>query len=114
VLERRRRVQKIVESYGIIHEDTLFSLGLLSQNVYSKFLAMRKSSKPAVLPHWLGLESIQTLRDIALTLKKNLPKTQKPPSKDEAKFYSNEDESLKEEEWDKEDVDEIQGNLINL
>ena len=115
MLERRRRVQRITESYGLIHEDTLFSLGVLSQSVYSKFLTMRaKSSNPSVFPHWLGLESIQTLRDIVWALKKHLPKPQKLPLKVSAEAVLDDDEFRDEEEWDKEDVEEIQGKFNQL
>ena len=79
------------------------------------FLVMRsKSNSPSVLPHWLGVESIQILRDIVWTVKNNLPKSQKPPSKIYTKPDSNDDESGNEEEWDKEDVEEIQGNFKQL
>jgi hypothetical protein len=73
-----------------------------------------KSSNPSILPHWLGLESIQTLRDIVWTLKKHLPKPQKLPLKVSAEAVLDDDEFRDEEEWDKEDVEEIQGKFNQL
>jgi hypothetical protein len=73
-----------------------------------------KSNCPSVLPHWLGVESIQILRDIVWTLKNNLAKSQKLPSKVYVEpIAAGDDESGNEEEWDKEDVEEIQGILIS-
>lgn len=72
-----------------------------------------KSNSPSVLPHWLGVESIQILRDIVWTLKNNLAKSQKLPSKVYVEPVAGDDESGNEEEWDKEDVEEIQGILIS-
>jgi hypothetical protein len=115
VLEKRWREQRNIESHGIMHEDTLFRMGVLSQSVYNRFLAMRaKSSNLSVLPHWLGLESIQTLRDIVWELKKHLPKPQKLPLKVNAEAVLDDDELLEEGEWDKEDVEEIQGKFNQL
>jgi hypothetical protein len=120
VLENRRKGQRIVESNcGIIHEETFLSLGVLPQCVYNRFHDMKmKSGNPSglSLAHWLGFGSIRILRDIVWYLKKYFPKSSKPQLKVVTKpvLMANEpvdEEVLNEEEWDKEDVDEIQGKI---
>lgn len=64
-----------------------------------------------LLSCWLGLESIHILKDIVWTLKKHFPKSQMPPMKVFTKPVPVVNESHNEEEWDKEDVEEIQGKL---
>lgn len=64
-----------------------------------------------LLTCWLGLESIHILKDIVWTLKKHFPKSQKHPMKVFTKPVPVVNESHNEEEWDKEDVEEIQGKL---
>ena len=123
LLENRRKGQRIVESNcGIIHEETFLRLGVLPQYVYNRFHDMKmKSVSPSVLSlaHWLGFGSIRILRDIVWYLKKYFPKSSKPQLKVVTKpvLMANEpvdEEVLNEEEWDKEDVDEIQGKIESI
>jgi hypothetical protein len=123
VLENRRKGQKIIESNcGIIHEETFLSLGVLPQCAYNRFHEMKmKSSNPSglSLAHWLGFGSIRILRDIVWNFKKYFPKSSKPQLKVVIKpvLMANklvDEEVLNEEEWDKEDVDEIQGKIESI
>lgn len=98
--------QRIVESFVIIHENSLLNLKVLSQSEYVKLRATSTISNNSALTHWLGVESIQTLKETLRGLKINMPKTKKPPVAIE---NVSKDPELNEEEWDKEDVDAIQG-----
>lgn len=105
-LEKHRKTQRIIESYGILHSVTLLSLGILPDNVYSKLRILKMNNLCA----WLQMESIQILRSIVSALRKYAPKPQEPPAKAAVETGGDEDESRNEEEWDKEDVEEIEGN----
>lgn len=105
-------MQQIIESFVIVHEDSLLALKVLSQSVHGKIRSIRTNPQNSVFPQWLGVESIQTLKEILRAFKKNMPKTQKPPVA--AELVSNDEELINEEVWDKEDIDEIQGKIANV
>ncbi|KAI9551691.1 hypothetical protein GHT06_022027 [Daphnia sinensis] len=113
-LEKHRRTQKMIESYGIVNSDTLVTLKILPQSVYSKLcvlkMAFDRSDRLPALPYWLGIDSIQTLKDIVWALRNSKP--QQPSTKAAAEPVLDEDEPGNEEEWDKEDVEEIEGQRI--
>ena len=100
-------MQRIVESFVIVHENSLLIRKVLSQSVHAKMRSMGTNSQNSVLPQWLGVESIKTLRDILKAIKKNMPKKQMTPPVSEQVAYD--EEFPNEEEWDREDIDEIQG-----
>ncbi len=113
MLENRRKVQRIVESFGIIHEDSLLNSEVLKQNDYRRIQALKtNTTSESVLPYWLGLNSITILRQVIWTLKDNFLKSKKLPSKADIEPTLNEDDLPEEEEWDKEDVEEIEGNTV--
>ncbi len=104
-LQRSQTTQRIVESFAIIHENCLLNLKVLSQREYPKVRAMHTTSN-STLTQWLGVQSIQTLKETLRALEKIMSKTKKPS---DAIEKVSKDEELNEEVWDKEDVDEIQG-----
>ncbi|EFX83237.1 hypothetical protein DAPPUDRAFT_301907 [Daphnia pulex] len=107
-LQRSQTTQRIVESFVIIHENCLLNLKVLSQKEYTKVRAMHTTSN-STLTQWLGVQSIQTLKETVRALEKIMLKTKKPL---DAIEKVSKDEELDEEVWDKEDVDEIQGERM--
>lgn len=109
-METWLKLQRKVTSAAIVHEDSLLNLGLLAPHVHQKFLALRKQANSA-FPSWLGLESIKIMKEVFESLKKISPSVLKKPTVHTAAELAPDDEGpVEEEEWDKEDVDEIQGN----
>lgn len=102
-LDKRLGFQRAVTFSSVIHEDSLLTLGVLPQKVYQSFLAIRAKSSSSFLPSWLGLESIKTLKEVI-----GFFTVSKPSANAEAEI-TKENESREEEEWDKEDLEEIEG-----
>lgn len=108
-METWLQLQRKVTSAAIVHEDSLLTLGLLPAHVHQKFLALRRQANSA-FPSWLGLESIKILIEVLGSLKKIVPVLKKPTVHTAARLALDDAEPVDEDEWDKEDVDEIQGN----
>ena len=81
---------------------------VLKENEYRKIQALKTKTIPesSLFLDWLGLNSVQTLRKIIWTLKNKSRKSQNY----QPKAVSVCDEVVHEEEWGKEDVEEIEGN----
>ncbi|XP_057379336.1 NFX1-type zinc finger-containing protein 1-like [Daphnia carinata] len=112
-LEKHQRTQRMIESYGIVHNDILLNSGILTKPVYRTLCLLKMpSDRLTVIPYWLGIESIQTLRDIVWALRNRSPKPQLPSAKATSEPVVDQDEPGNEEEWDKEDLEEIEGQRI--
>ena len=64
----------------------------------------------SALPNWLGLENMQHLESLLKKLEKPKPVIQKKVT--EPPPLPTEDDLPEEDVWDKEDVDDIQGNVV--
>lgn len=101
---------------SIIHEDTLLNLGVLQPKLHTKLAALKtKTKKNSGFISWLGIESVQILKEVFLAIKNTLPSLKKSTSVHTTAALAPEDEEgFEEEEWDKEDVEEIEGNKNQL
>ena len=103
-LVRLRQTLKTTESSGVLHEDTLLELGVISQKEYDELCNM-ENRFGSVLPSWLGLESNRILSAMTKYVQRNskpLHQTQSSTSAEPA---------LVEDEYDQEDIEEIQREL---
>ena len=112
MMENRRKLHRSVETFGIVNEESLFSMQVLKENEYRRVRALKTKTTPeSGFLHWLGVNSIPVLREIILALKNKSFKSQKSQPKTQVEpAVSSEEEVHEEEEWDKEDVDEIESN----
>lgn len=89
---------------------------IITKQMYDEIRAMRAAAlankftieTDSVLPYWLGLDSIKILNGVLAIFRKIIPNVEEA-----AKPTYVEDEPLmEEEEWDREDVEEIEGTYI--
>lgn len=98
-----------VANNSVVHEDSFLKLGILPKRVYQELVAMRTKSSTSSFSFWLGLESTQTLKEVIWTLK-TLSKPESPSTIAETESAPPQNEEFpEEEEWDKEDLEEIEG-----
>lgn len=114
----------MVETHGIVHEDTLLEFKIISKETHTKLRVLKalinqnSSFLPpsmtgnSVLPHWLGLESVQLLEGLLKKLEKKQAVVQKQVTQPPPDIV--EDNVPEEDVWDKEDVDDIQGILKTI
>ena len=113
----------MVETSGIVHEDTLLEFKIITKEMHAKLRALMANRREesflpssmtgdSVLPNWLGLESMQLLEGLIKKLEKKQPVVQKQVTQPPPDI--NEKNLPEEDVWDKEDVDDIQGNLFKI
>ena len=88
---------------------------VITKEMYDELRSMRPAASArkytietdSVLPFWLGLESIQILNGVL-----SIFRVTKPVVEEATKPTYVEDGPLEEDQWDREDVDEIEGKIV--
>ena len=109
-----------VEAYGIVHEDTLFDLKVIPRTMHDRFCNLRKHSRKfetangSIIPYWLGYrneEDDQELPHILKVIQSEQQKAQVVANTNKATDKKEVPLEEDDDQWDKEDIDQILGKL---
>ena len=122
LLRARKEVMKYAQSFGIVHEDSLHDYQIISEAKLVEFQALKRiqskfaSKNQSILPYWLGIENegenqklvsvLRGLKGKIATAQTTLREYGNTTTKEASQSIDDEDD-----QWDKEDIDEILGNL---
>ena len=111
-----------VEANGIVHEDTLFDLKVIPRTMHDRFCNLRKHSRKfetangSIIPYWLGYrneEDDQELPHILKVIQSEQRKAQVVANTNKATDKKEVPLEEDDDQWDKEDIDQILGKLTN-
>ena len=122
LLRARKEVMKYAQSFGIVHEDSLHDYQIISEAKLVEFQALKRiqskfaSKNQSILPYWLGIENegenqklvsvLRGLKGKIATAQTTLREYGNTTTKEASQSMDDGDD-----QWDKEDIDEILGNL---
>ena len=115
-----RGVIMLMNSRGLIHEDSLLKMKIIPQSMHSKFgtlmKAFRHGSAPGAvewtaLGIWLQINWNQGLDQLVSSLKPNNTRTHQTVRESYVTDKLDLEETA-DDQWDKEHIDEIQGTLL--
>ena len=122
LLRARKEVMKYAQSFGIVHEDSLHDYQIISEAKLVEFQALKRiqskfaSKNQSILPYWLGIENegenqklvsvLRGLKGKIATAQTTLREYGNTTTKEASQSIDDGDD-----QWDKEDIDEILGNL---
>lgn len=122
LLRARKEVMKYAQSFGIVHEYSLHDYQIISKTKLFEFQALKRiqskfaSKNQSILPYWLGIENegenqklvsvLRGLKGKIATAQTTLREYGNTTTKEASQSIDDGDD-----QWDKEDIDEILGNL---
>lgn len=114
--QRYRDISLAVEKTALLDEDCLLDLNIINREIYTKIKSANSSSSmdrapfPAksALVKWLGVDSLQTLREIQ-NLLQNTESNRDNPTQSRSDLNDDDSTVMEDDGWEKEDIDEIQG-----
>lgn len=122
LLRARKEVMKYAQSFGIVHEYSLHVYQIISKTKLVEFQALKRiqskfaSKNQSILPYWLGIENegenqklvsvLRGLKGKIATAQTTLREYGNTTAKEASQSIDDGDD-----QWDKEDIDEILGNL---
>ena len=110
-----RHVMKVVISQGIVHERTLQAAKIINSNMLAKLKAAVPHVSGSLIHHWLGVERPELLTRLLSTFTEEHKRRRPPPAEAEPQHADNtqpETELGEEDQWEKEDIDEILGQRL--
>ena len=117
--ERYKNISQVVEKKGVVDEDCLLAMNVITREIHNKIKSTKSSSSVDRIPlltnsalaKWLGVNSLQTLQKI-LALSQSTELKSDNRAKSSPNLDNDDSFVAEDDEWEKEEIDELQGKSL--